>query len=465
MRQRGLDPAAPPAVDPPLNPEDTLAADLRHLAWCSVDNGEGEEVSSKDLDQITAGESLPDGRFRVWVAVADVDWAVEPGSPADDYASENTVTVYTAEKIFPMLDPKLSEDLTSLNPGEDRLALVTEMIVGPSGDVDQFTVSHARVRSRVKLNYEGVGRWLEGKAWPPRALQGHPDVITGLRAQDKAARKLQERRRQLGSLDLESREAHLRLVHGRVNELTQLPSNRANELIENLMVACNGCASRFLRERGFPTFQRVVRAPKYWDQLVKLAEGRGGHLPPEPDPAPLQQFLEEQREQDPDGFPDLSLAVLKLLGRGEYVVELPGEPHIGHFGLAVREYSHSTAPNRRYPDLLTQRMIKAALAGRPCPFSEGALRDMADHCSQQESNADKVQRQVQKSATAALLSERIGEVFRAQISGVNQVGTWVRLLDLPVEGKYHGTASIGDKLDVRLSAVHLEKGFLDFDPV
>lgn len=462
MRQRDLDPSEPPPLtETPEIPSDLW--DLRHLPWCSIDNGEGEEVSSKDLDQLSVALPLPRKRVRVLVAVADVDALVPKDSPADRFARRNTATVYTAEKIFPMLHTTLSEDQSSLNEGEDRMAVVTEMIFDASGEVEEYTVDRALVRNHVKLNYEGVGAWLGGEAEPPRAVRDREDVLESIRLQDRVAQHLKTQRRARGSLDLQTRVASARTENGEVTALVVYETNRANELIENMMVACNRCAAWFLRSEGFPRVQRIVREPKYWDKIVALAAENGTELPAEPSSMALQSFLAEMRDWDEEGFPELSLRVLKLLGRGEYVVEVPGQPPTGHFGLAVPEYSHSTAPNRRYPDLLTQRLLKAAIEGRPCPYTLEELEELAAHCTAQEANADRVQRQLQKSAAAKLLADRVGEVFLALVSGINENGTWVRLLEVPVEGKLNSKAELGTRLFVRLFAVNVERGFLDFE--
>jgi VacB/RNase II family 3'-5' exoribonuclease len=464
MKARGLDPADPPTSKNACAPDGKGLWDLRSLPWCSIDNGEGEEVSSKDLDQISVAERLPNGMIRVIVAVADVDALVPKDSPADRHARQNTATIYSADKIYPMIDRHLSEDLTSLNEGEDRVAVVTEMIVDADGEVDEYTVDRALVHNHVKLNYEGVGAWLQGEGDLPRALRGRDDVVQSIKLQDGVAQKFKELRRLRGSLDLQTRVTSARMENGEVTALVVYETNRAHELIENLMVACNRCASWFLKSEGFPRLQRVVRHPKYWNKIVALAKENGTDLPAEPSSKQLQDFLQEMREWDPDGFPELSLRVLKLLGRGEYEVEMPNAPALtGHFGLAIPEYSHSTAPNRRYPDLLTQRLLKAAIDGAPWPYSEQELQELAAHCTAQEANADRVQRQIQKSAAAAMLVDRVGEVFLALVSGLNENGTWVRLLEIPIEGKLNTTAELGTRLFVRLFAVQVERGFLDFE--
>lgn len=469
MAERGLDPSysalarqqAERARLPAIPAE---AVDLRHLPWCSVDNGQGDEVTSKDLDQLNAAECLARGGYRVWIAIADVDVLVPKNSPLDEQAQRNTTTVYTAEKNYPMIHPRLSEDLTSLNQGEDRLAVVTEMTVNLEGEVEEFRFLQALVHNHVKLNYDSVGGWFEGVTPMPSALQSRPEVVKSLEIQDQAAQAIKAHRRQLGSLELESQEARAQMEGPQVVQIQSQLKNRATELIENLMVASNGCASRYLKSKGLPTLQRIVRQPKYWDEIVELAAEKGWELPHLPDSLALAAFLDDQRQRDPLHFPDLSLSTLKLLGRGEYVVEAPGQPAIGHFGLAVREYSHSTAPNRRYPDLITQRLLKAALLDQPCPYPEesGELERLARHCTLREGQAQKVERQSQKSAAALMLADRIGETFEGVVSGQNRSTSWVRLLSMPIEGKLLGPAKLGQRLQVKLASVNVERGFIDF---
>jgi ribonuclease R len=445
---------------------DDEVVDLRHLPWCSIDNGEGELVTSKDLDQISVA-SVEDGAIVVRVAIADVDALVPKGSPVDMQAQRNTTTVYCAGKTYPMIHPRFSEDLTSLNEDEDRLAMVTEMVFGEkahAGDVSDFRIYRAMVRSKVKLNYESTGAWLAGQGQAPLALLGKDDVVDSIQLQHKVAQSYKERRRRVGSLTLESMEARAKIEQGEVQVIEGQLVNPATELIENMMVACNGCTTKFLRAQGFPTFERVVRVPKRWDGIVEVAAEKGTKLPKEANSKALQQFLEAQHKEDPLHFPDLCLEVLKLLGRGEYVAELPDQPPVGHFGLAVREYSHSTAPNRRYPDVITQRLLKAALAGDACPYNVHQLEALARHCSLQESNSKKVERKTQKCAAAAMLRPRIGEYFMVVVSGQNDASTWVRLLDMPVEGKLSCYARLGQVLQVRLVSVNVEKGFIDFEP-
>lgn len=466
MLERGLDPGYSQEAEEQARQTagpatDTAVPDLRGLPWCSIDNGEKEDVSSKDLDQVSMAE-VANGVVKVRVAIADVDALVKKDSPVDEQARRNTTTVYCSGKTYPMIHPRFSEDFTSLNEGEDRLALVTEMDFDQEGRVLDFQIYRALVNNRVKLNYQSTGVWLGQEGATPSALTDQVKVQESLKLQDQVAQKYKEQRRRQGSLTLESLEARAKMEQGEITGLEGQLRNRATELIENLMVACNGCASRYLRSQNLPTLQRIVRQPKYWSSIADLAADRGHGLPYEPDSKALEEFLVKQRKADPLRFPDLCLEVLKLLGRGEYVVEMPGEALIGHFGLAVREYSHSTAPNRRYPDVITQRLVKAALTQQTCPYEAEELEDLALHCSRQEAAAQKVERQTQKSAAAALLSHKIGETFQVVVSGQNQHGTWVRLLDMPVEGKLLGRSQMGKRLRVRLVGVNIEKGFIDF---
>lgn len=469
MLERGLDPgysalAKQQAERAQLPEVPEGLADLRAWAWCSIDNGECEEVSSKDLDQISLALPAEGGNSRVYVAIADVDVLVPKNCAIDLQAQRNTTTIYTAQKTYPMIHPRLSEGLTSLNQGEDRLAVVNEMLVSQAGEVLEFRFYRAVVRNLVKLNYASVGAWLAGSDGPPSTLSVYPAVMDSLKRQNLLAQAFKQQRREKGSLQLESLEARAELQDGRVVGLVSQMRNLATELIENLMVTSNGCASQFLRSLGLPTLQRIVRRPKYWDAIVELAAQKNCQLPQAADSRALAEFLDHERRRDPLHFPDLSLSILKLLGRGEYVVEAADQPLIGHFGLAVREYSHSTAPNRRYPDILSQRLLKAAMAGQSSPYDLEELEKLARHCSQQEGQAQKVERQSHKSAAALLLERRKGEVFEAVVSGQSRIGSWVRLLEMPVEGKLLGTARLGQRLRVQLAAVNVEKGFIDFRP-
>jgi exoribonuclease-2 len=434
--------------------------DLRALLWSSIDND-----SSRDLDQLTVAEALPGDVVRVRVAVADVDALVTLGSPLDEHARHNTTSVYTAAVIFPMLPERLSTDLTSLNPDVDRLAVVVEMDVAADGAVVHADFYRARVHNHAKLAYNGVAAWLDGHGSMPAAAAAVAGLADNLRLQDQVAQRLRQRRRLHGALSLETIRARPVFDDDDLHGLDVDRKNRATELIEDFMIAANGETARFLAARHFPMIRRVVRAPKRWDRIVELARDHGTELPAAPDSAALDAFLVKARATDPERFPDLSLAVIKLLGAGEYVAERPDAPAPGHFGLAVKDYTHSTAPNRRYPDLITQRLLKAALAGQPPPYTFEELEALATHLTAQEDAANKVERQVGKSAAALLLQSRIGQEFDALVTGASSKGTWARLLEVPAEGRvvrgFEGM-DVGEHVRVQLVSVDVERGFIDF---
>jgi len=443
-------------------PEAGLPAprDLRSLPWSSIDNDD-----SRDLDQLEASERLAGGAIRVLVAVADVDSRVRLGSALDQHAHANTTSVYTSARIFPMLPERLSTDLTSLNDGEDRLALVVELVVAADGSVASSDLYRARVHNRCRLAYNAVAAWLEGTGPKPERLARVPEIEEQLRMQDEAAGRLRQLRHERGALDLETIEARPVFDGDSLSDLHADRKNRAKELIEDFMIAANGATAQFLEGRGLPSLRRMVRTPKRWDRIVSLAAEHGARLPAEPDRVALAAFLQERRAADPEGFPEVSLAVVKLLGSGEYVVDLPGQPAPGHFGLAVKDYTHATAPNRRYPDLVTQRLLKAALAGLPIPYDADQLAAIAEHCTRKEDDAVKVERQVRKSAAALLLAGRRGETFDAVVTGASDKGTWVRILDPAVEGRLeHGFEGldVADRLRVRLIDTNVDRGFIDF---
>jgi exoribonuclease-2 len=434
--------------------------DLRSLDWVSIDNDD-----SRDLDQLTVAEEPGDGAIRVRVAVADVDALVKKGSPVDRHARHNATSVYTGVRIFPMLPERLSTDLTSLNENEDRLAVVVSYVVLADGSLGGWEIYRARVRNRAKLTYNGVSEWLDGEGEMPEAMQALPGADRQLKLQDQAAERLRERREERGALDLETIEARPVMQDGEVAEMRYEPQNRAQEIIEDFMIAANSVTAQFLEQRGYPSLRRVVRSPERWDRIERLAAEYGYRLPAEPNARALARFLRARHREDPLRFPDLSLAVVKMLGSGEYVVQTPGEEAIGHFGLAVRDYAHSTAPNRRYPDLITQRLIKAALEGRRSPYAVRELEELAVHCTEQENAANKVERQIRKSAAAMLLSDRIGDTFDALVTGATSRGTWVRIFDPPVEGMLvsgRDSFDVGDRLTVKLTGVNVERGFIDF---
>ena len=467
MVEHGLEPRFSPAalheldaiVAPAAESGDGIA-DLRALPWCSIDNDD-----SRDLDQLTVGEALAANAIKVRIAIADVDALVHKATAIDQHAQHNTTSVYTAARIFPMLPERLSTDLTSLNPDQDRLAMIVEYTVAADGSVAEPSVYRARVRNQAKLAYDSVSEWLDGKAAAPAALTRVPGLDEGLRIQDRAAQALRTLRHERGALDLETIEPRAVMRDGEVVDLRPDRKTRAAKLIEDFMIAANGVTARFLESRRFPTLRRVIRSPERWDKIEALAASFGTTLPPDPDAAALEQFLVTRRRADPLRFPDLSLTIVKLLGAGEYVAAQPGLTAAGHFGLAVRDYVHSTAPNRRYPDVITQRLLKAALAGSTVPYEPAELDALAHHCTEQEDAANKVERQVRKSAAAMLLESRIGERFDSIVTGASAKGTWVRALKPPVEGKVVMGAEgldVGDRVTVKLVGVDVDRGFIDF---
>ena len=467
MRERGLEPDIPPdalaqadaAKGAPTTTEEPVR-DLQSRLWCSIDNDD-----SRDLDQLSVAEALPDGDVRLLVAIADVDAAVAKGTPVDRHAALNTTSVYTPGVIFPMLPEKFSTDLTSLNAHQDRLAIVIDYVVSPDGEVKTSDIYGARVNNKAKLAYNAVGAWLVGEGPLPPAAAAVPGLDEQLRLQDRAAQALDALRVQHGALGFETIEVENVFDGDTLHEVRPRGPNRAKSLIANLMIAANGVTARFLDGRGFPSLRRVVKSPERWDRIRALAEGLGEKLPADADSVALAAFLDRRKKADPETFPDLSISVIRLLGRGEYIVDPPGAEPPGHFGLAVRDYSHSTAPNRRFPDLITQRLVKASLAGHPAPYSLGQLDGIARQCTKQEDAANKVERQVRKSAAAMVVQSRIGETFDAIVTGASSKGTWVRISTPPVEGKLLGSRpglDVGDRLRVRLSSVNIDRGFIDF---
>ncbi len=437
--------------------------DLRHLVWASIDNDD-----SLDLDQLTVAETLPDKTVKILVAVADVDALVKKSSAIDEHARQNTTSVYTAGKIFPMLPEKLSTDLTSLNHHEDRPVIVMEAVISDAGEMQSSELYRALVRSHAKLAYNSVAAWLEGKGPMPEAVAVVPGLAENLRIQDRVAQQLKGLRHEHGALDLQTLEARPIFAGDEIQDLRVDERNRAKEIIEDFMIAANGATARFLHGKKVPSLRRMVRSPKRWDRIVEIAAQHNSQLPPEPDSRALASFLAAQKAADPLRFPDLSLSVIKLLGPGEYVVEFPEETAPGHFGLAVKDYTHSTAPNRRFPDLTTQRILKAALDGSPMPYSRDELVDLARHCTEKENDANKVERLVAKSAAAMLLSSRIGDQFDAMCTGAADKGTWVRIFHPPIEGRLlygHEGVDVGNRLRVQLVHTDVEKGYIDFKKI
>jgi exoribonuclease II len=436
------------------------ARDLRGLLWCSIDNED-----SRDLDQLTVADPMGGGTVRILVAVADVDAAVAQGSATDGHARHNTTSVYTAAAIFPMLPERLSTDLTSLGEGEDRVALVVEMAVNADGTVGAADLYRAVVKNRAKLAYNAVAAWLEATGPIPDRAAIVPGLEAQLRLQDQVAQRLRGVRHRHGALSLETVQARPVFDGDVLTDLEVEQTNRARALIENFMIAANGVTARYLEARGYPSLRRVLRSPARWERIVELAARLGERLAPEPSAASLEAFLSKRRQADPLRFPDLSLAVVKLMGRGEYVVEFPGQTAPGHFGLAVQAYTHSTAPNRRFPDLIAHRLLKATLARRPAPYANAELQELAQHCTEAEDRANKVERQVGKSAAALLLEPRIGQRFDAIVTGASAKGTWVRIPRPPVEGKLVQAADgldVGDRVQVELVRTDVERGHIDF---
>jgi VacB/RNase II family 3'-5' exoribonuclease len=472
MVEHGFQPDFPPGTDSELAkiksqpelPPAPGAQDLRNLLWSSIDND-----TSKDLDQIEWAEELPGGRIRVLIGIADVDARVPRGSLLDTHAQSETTSVYTGVKVFPMLPTDLSEGITSLNEDADRVAVVIEYAVDSSGAVSDGKAYRALVRNRAQLTYNSVGAWLEGRGPAPDKVAANADLAAQLKLQDKAAQNMLGSRFQHGALDLETIETHPVVAQDQVVDITKLEKNRATSLIEEFMVAANGVGARTFEQAGFASIRRIVRTPKRWDRIVELAAGLGTKLPEGPDSKALNDFLLAQKQKDPDHFPDLSLAVVKLMGPGEYVLVKPNEESPGHFGLAVQDYTHSTAPNRRFPDIVSQRIMKAYLSKTAQPYSESELNTIAQRCTLMEDAARKVERDMEKRIAAVVLHPRIGQTFTAIVTGLNQYGTFVRALDPHVEGMLVNAGKpgakgldVGDRVTVKLVNTDPQRGFIDF---
>jgi len=458
MIERGMLPDFSPAAMTELASIQTAAAgtrattrDMTTLLWASIDNDD-----SRDLDQLTVAEPLHDGSVKILVAIADVDALVEKDSALDDHARHNTTSVYTSGGIFPMLPEKLSTDLTSLGAGQDRLAIVVEFVVAQD------------VRNKAKLAYDSVATWLAGTTRAPEAVTAVPGLVAQLRLQDETAQRLKARRHHHGALSLETIEPRAVFDGDVLTDLRVDQKNRAKELIEDFMIAANQATALFLRTHGVPSFRRILRSPERWQRIVELAARWSEFLPSEPDARALELFLIKRRRADPLRFPDLSLTVVKLIGRGEYVLDQSKDGSPEHFGLAVKGYTHSTAPNRRFPDLITQRLIKAVLSDSPPSYRIDELQYLAGHCTEKENDAERVERQLRKSAAAMLLESRIGEPFDAIVTGASDQGTWVRLLAPPVEGKLvagERGLDVGDTVEVKLVSTNVERGYIDFSRV
>lgn len=434
--------------------------DLRSLRWSSIDN-----ATSRDLDQVEWAEKLDSGDIRVLVGIADVDSKVEKDSPIDRRARQNTVTVYTQSAIFPMLPERLSTDITSLNESEDRVAVVAEMIVKQNGDVPESTFYRAVVCNRSKLAYEDVGDWFDNGGATPEALLRDDELKYQIELQKEAATRLHLYRQKKGALEFESIESQAVVENGEIRGIRSVTSNSARRLIENFMVAANVEMAEFLENHGSLSLRRVVKTPEHWGRIVTIAAELGESLPNEPDQPSLAAFLESRRNADPEHFPDLSLSIIKLIGSGEYVVQRKGEDAGGHFGLAVDDYAHSTAPNRRFTDIVVQRLVKAIIEERGAPYSGEELDAIASHANLQEKAARKVERKMRKIVAASVMRRHIGESFDAIVTGASNKGTYARILRPPIDGRIvrnERGLEVGEKVRVKLIDADPRNGFIDF---
>jgi len=435
--------------------------DLRSLLWSSIDNRD-----TRDLDQVEVCEPLGHGATRLRLGIADVDHLVAKGSAIDRHAAANTTSLYTGVETFPMLPEELSTDRTSLMEGAERLVVVVDLVVDAAGDVDETRAYRALIVNRAKLAYDPVGNWLGGAAPIPEEFAAIPGLEEQVRLQDDVAQRLRTRRHERGALDLETIEARPVTSGGQVVDLEVTRKGRARELIEDFMIAANSAMARFLESRHVPSIRRVVRAPKRWPRIVELARRYGDALPDEPSSTALADFLRRRRTASADSFADVSLSVVKLLGAGEYAVERPWEPDgdEGHFGLAVEDYSHTTAPNRRYADLVMQRLVKSSLDGRTTPYPAAELETIARRCTLMENAARAVERAMRKVVAATLMAHRIGETFEGIVTGVNRNGTFARLMNPPVEGRVvrgEQGMDVGDRVRLTLVEVDVAKAYID----
>ncbi|MGA8687595.1 MAG: RNB domain-containing ribonuclease, partial [Candidatus Sulfotelmatobacter sp.] len=466
MRLHGFQPDFPPTVlqqltdlraHPPQIASGKDVRDLRNLLWSSIDND-----TSRDLDQIEVAERLPNGDMKVLVGIADVDAFVHKQTAIDQHAARETTTVYAGVRNFPMLPEELSTGKTSLLENQDCLSVVIEFVADAGGHVTSSDVYRALVRNRAQLQYNSVGAWLEGTATAPAKVAASTDLQAQLRLQNEIAQKLKNQRFANGALNLQTDELRPLILNDQVVDMEKQQKNHATELIEDFMIAANGVVARMLERVS--SLRRIVKQPERWDRIVQLAATFGEKLPPDPDSKALNDFLLKRKASDPDHFADLSLAVIKLIGPGEYVLERPGDPSPGHFGLAVQDYTHSTAPNRRFPDIVTQRLIKAVLAGQPNPYSDDELTAIAANCTEKEDAARKVEREMSKRLAAIAMQNRIGAVFDAIVTGVTPHGTFVRALQPHVEGLLAQGAQgidVGDKLRVKLIRTDVQHGYID----
>ena len=467
MRQHGFEPDFPAAVqqqlaqlraNPPAITASVTVRDLRSLLWSSIDND-----TSRDLDQIEVAERLPNGGTRVLVGIADLDAFVPKQSAIDQHAARETTTVYAGIRNFPMLPEELSTGKTSLLENQERLGVVIEFVVDGDGHVASSDVYRALVRNQAQLQYNSVGAWLESTAAAPPKVAASADLQAQLHLQDEVAQKLKTRRFENGALNLQTDELHPLVLNDQVVDVVKQQKNHATELIEDFMIAANGVVARLLEKVS--SLRRIVKQPERWDRIVQLAATYGEKLPTDPNSKALNDFLVKRKTADPDHFADLSLAVIKLIGPGEYVLERPGDPAPGHFGLAVQDYTHSTAPNRRFADIVTQRLVKATLGGKPNPYSDNELSAIAANCTEKEDAARKVEREMSKRLAAVAMQSRIGTTFDAIVTGATPKGTFVRVLQPHVEGllaQGQQGADVGDRLRVKLIRVDVQRGFIDF---
>jgi exoribonuclease-2 len=467
VQARGFQPDFPPeaqqqlasisAHPPQLKPSDAVR-DLRNLLWSSIDND-----TSKDLDQIEVAERLPNGDVRVMIGIADVGAFVAKASPIDQHAARETTSVYAGVAIFPMLPNELSTGASSLLENVDRPAVATEFVVNAGGALRSSNVYRAIVRNKAQLTYNAVGAWLEGTASAPPKVAASQDLQDQLKLQDEVAQVLKKLRYEHGALNIDTSEVVPLLSNEQVVDVVKVAKNRATDLIEDFMVTANGVVARMLE--NVSSIRRVVKTPEHWDGIVRLAAAHGEKLPATPDSKALNDFLLKRKAADPDHFADLSLAVIKLIGPGEYVLERAGEPPQGHFGLAVQDYTHSTAPNRRFADIVTQRLIKSVLDKRPSPYSDADLTAIAARCTERGDAARKVEREMAKRMAAIAFSHRIGETFDAIVTGVTPKGTFVRVLQPRIDGLLTQGAqglNVGDRLRVKLVRTDVQHGFIDF---
>jgi exoribonuclease-2 len=463
MKDRGFIPDFSPAVINELSiiqknySLGNAKHDHRDKLWVSIDNSD-----SKDLDQLTFAETDASGTYKLYVAIADVDGLVKKNSQIDGRAGQNTTSVYTPSIIFPMLPLELSTNLTSLNENADRQAVVVEIHVAADGGFELHDTYMALVRNHAKLAYDSVADWLESHK---SLLNFSQEVHQQLTLQDQIARLIQDYRNRQGALNFETIEILPIMKDNMPVGLAAAVHNRAHELIENCMIAANASLSKYLEQKGVPILKRIVREPKRWDRIVELAKTLNTSLPAEPDAKALQNFLLKQRASNPAQFSELSLAMIKLIGRGEYILSAPGQNSPGHFDLALQDYAHTTAPNRRYPDLIMQRLLKSHLNGQALPYKTKELSTIASYCTQKEDDATKVERHLRKSAAAIVMITQIGKKFQGLVTGASEKGTWVKIKNPPIEGKLvQGSANldVGDSVEVELIAVDVAQGHIDF---